>query len=109
METINYVTLSELEDKYIDKRGNPKREEYELILSMDILGEKIKQLRKGKNLTQEQLGKFVGVQKVQISKLENGKNNSILGMFKGMFEITDDFDEPLEEFSEYMYLGDNKN
>ena len=41
MESKNYSTLSELEDKYIGKRGNPKREEYELILSMDILGEKI--------------------------------------------------------------------
>ncbi|MDT3738434.1 MAG: DUF2281 domain-containing protein [Candidatus Kapabacteria bacterium] len=40
---------------------------------------------------------------VQIQPIiENGKNNSILGMFKGMFEISDDFDEPLEEFSEYM-------
>ncbi len=89
METINYSTLSELEDKYIGKQGNPKREEYERILSMDILGEKIKQL-----------GKHVGVQKAQISKLENEENKSILGMFKGMFEISDDFDEPLEEFSE---------
>ena len=41
METINYSTLSELEDKYIGKRGNPKREEYELILSMDIPEKKI--------------------------------------------------------------------
>lgn len=102
MESINYSTLGELEDKYIGKRGNPKREDYELILSMDVLGEKIKQLRKEKNLTQEQLGKLVGVQKSQISKLENGENKSILGMFKGMFEISDDFDEPLEEFPEYM-------
>ena len=34
------------------------------------------QLRRERNLTQEQLGKMVGVQKAQISKLENNFTNA---------------------------------
>jgi transcriptional regulator with XRE-family HTH domain len=35
----------------------------------------IKQVRLERNLTQEQLGKLIGVQKAQISKLENSATN----------------------------------
>ena len=40
-------------------------------MRLDLLGEAIRQIRKQQNLTQEELGKIVGVQKSQISKLEN--------------------------------------
>jgi len=36
-----------------------------------LLGQAIKQARQERNLTQEQLGDLVGVQKAQISKIEN--------------------------------------
>jgi len=49
----NYKTLSELEEKYYGKLGTPAREQYEFELSMDILGEKLKQIRKKQRLTQE--------------------------------------------------------
>ena len=49
----NYKTLSELEEKYYGKHGTPAREQYEFELSMDILGEKLKQIRKKQRLTQE--------------------------------------------------------
>lgn len=39
-------------------------------------GQTIKQLRKEQNLTQEQLGEIVGVQKAQISKIENCIKNA---------------------------------
>ena len=39
-----------------------------------IIGEAIKEARKKKQLTQEQLGNLVGVKKEQISKIESGKN-----------------------------------
>lgn len=64
-------SLEEITDKHIGKRGTPKREEFEYELSLDLLGEAIKQARKERNLTQEELGRLVGVQKAQISKLEN--------------------------------------
>jgi len=71
-----YKTLGELENKYYGVAGTPEREQYEFELSMEILGEKLKQVRKEKNLTQEQLGLLIGVQKAQISKLEKGNNSA---------------------------------
>lgn len=68
---LKIYSLEEITDKHIGKRGTPKREEFEYELRMDLLGEAIKQARKERNLTQEELGRLVGVQKAQISKLEN--------------------------------------
>jgi len=81
----NYKTLGELEDKYIGKLGTPVREQYEFELSMDILGEKLKQIRKEQRLTQEQLGKMIGVQKAQISKLESGNNSATISTVLKVF------------------------
>ena len=64
-------SLEELTDEYIGKNGTAERSQFEFELKADILGEMIKKARKEKNLTQEQLGKLVGVQKAQISKIEN--------------------------------------
>jgi HTH-type transcriptional regulator / antitoxin HipB len=80
-----YKTLGELEDKYIGKPGTADREQYEFELSMEIIGEKLKQIRKEKNLTQEQLGKMIGVQKAQISKLENGNNSATISTVLKVF------------------------
>ena len=46
----------------------------------------IKKARKDRNLTQEQLGKLIGVQKAQISKLENGSINITLATMLRVFE-----------------------
>jgi len=81
----NLRTLSELEDKYYGVHGTPEREQYEFELSMEILGEKLKQLRKEKLLTQEQLGKMIGVQKAQISKLESGNNSATISTVLKVF------------------------
>ena len=64
-------SLEELTDKHIGKKGTPKRDAFEYELRMDLLGQAIKDARKKRNLTQEQLGELVGVKKAQISKLEN--------------------------------------
>ena len=71
-------TLSEMKDKYIGKRGSVKREAFEHELRMDVLGRMIKAARKERNLTQEQLGLLVGVQKSQISKLESSVNSATI-------------------------------
>lgn len=57
------VSLETMIDKHIGKRGTIKREAFENELRIDLLGYKIKEVRKQRNLTQEQLGKLVGVQK----------------------------------------------
>jgi len=81
-------TLSEMKDKYIGKEGMQQRDQYEYELRMDVLGRMIKKARLERNLTQEQLGELVGVQKAQISKLESSANSAtidtILKVFKAL-------------------------
>lgn len=77
------MTLDELKDRDLGKIGSPKRDKYEFDLKMEILGEMIKSVRKERQLTQEQLGELIGVQKSQISKLErNTKNVTIETILK---------------------------
>jgi DNA-binding XRE family transcriptional regulator len=70
------VSLNSMIDKHIGKRGTPKREAFESELRIELLGQTIKQVRQERNLTQEQLGELVGVQKAQISKIENSVKNA---------------------------------
>lgn len=85
---IKTYTLTEMKDKYIGKVGTTDRDEYEYELRMDVLGKMIKSARQERNLTQEELGKLVGVQKAQISKLESSANSAtidtILKVFKAL-------------------------
>jgi DNA-binding XRE family transcriptional regulator len=68
--------LEELIDKNIGVKGTKKRNEFENELRMDVLGSMIKQARQEQNMTQEELGVLVGVQKAQISKIENSVKNA---------------------------------
>lgn len=82
------ITLDEITDQHIGKRGTPRREAFEQELSIDLLGEAIKQARKDRHLTQEELGALVGVKKAQISKLENSMTDArfdtIIKVFKAL-------------------------
>ena len=70
------VSLETIIDKHIGKLGTERREAFETELRIDLLGQAIKQARQERNLTQEQLGNLVGVQKAQISKIENSVKNA---------------------------------
>lgn len=70
------VSLDTMIDKHIGKRGTQRRQAFENELRIDLLGQAIKQARQERNLTQEQLGNLVGVQKSQISKIENSVKNA---------------------------------
>lgn len=70
------VSLDTMIDKHIGKAGTERREAFENELRIDLLGQAIKQARQERNLTQEQLGELVGVQKAQISKIENSVKNA---------------------------------
>lgn len=70
------VSLDTMIDKHIGKRGTERREAFENELRLDLLGQAIKQARQKRHLTQEQLGELVGVQKAQISKIENSVKNA---------------------------------
>jgi transcriptional regulator with XRE-family HTH domain len=52
---------------------------------MDIIGELIKKARLERNLSQEQLGKLIGVQKAQISRLESRTGNVTLNTIIKVF------------------------
>ena len=83
------LTLDEITDKYIGEKGTARREKFEYDLNLDLLGEAIKMLRKEKDLTQEELGKLVGVQKAQISKIENNLNNARFDTIMKVFKVLD--------------------
>ena len=74
MEEMKFFTEEEILDKHIGKIGTPHRNQFEDEINTFIIGEAIKEARKKKQLTQEQLGNLVGVKKEQISKIESGKN-----------------------------------
>ena len=61
-------SLEEMTNKHIGKIGTAKRDAFENELRLDILGQTIKNIRKERNLTQEELGEMIGVKKAQISK-----------------------------------------
>lgn len=78
MSNIKITTLEELNDRLWGPIGTPERDAMEAQLEADVnayfVGEAIKKARQAQNLTQEQLGERIGVQKAQISKLERGKS-----------------------------------
>ncbi|MBU3658911.1 MAG: helix-turn-helix transcriptional regulator [Flavobacteriales bacterium] len=80
------VPLNKMIDKHIGKSGTEKREAFENELRIDLLGQAIKQARQELNLTQEQLGELVGVQKAQISKIENSVKNARFETIMKVFE-----------------------
>jgi len=81
-------TLDEVQDTLIGKIGTPERDLFEYELQMDLIGSAIKRTRKERNMTQEELGKLIGVQKAQISRLEKNTNNvtveTLLRVFTGL-------------------------
>ncbi|HVA99545.1 MAG TPA: helix-turn-helix transcriptional regulator [Bacteroidia bacterium] len=81
-------TLNQVQDKLIGKIGTPERDVFEYELQMNLIGKAIKQTRQERHLTQEELGKLIGVQKAQISRLENNASNvtmdTLLRVFKAL-------------------------
>jgi DNA-binding XRE family transcriptional regulator len=80
------VSLDTMIDKHIGKIGTEKREAFENELRTDLLGQAIKKARQERNLTQQQLGELVGVQKAQISKIENSVKNARFETILKVFE-----------------------
>jgi DNA-binding XRE family transcriptional regulator len=80
------VPLEILLDKHIGKEGTEKRDAFENELRIDLLGQAIKEARQKLNMTQEQFGELVGVQKAQISKIENSVKNARLDTILKVFD-----------------------
>lgn len=68
-------------DFHFGKKGTPRRDEHDRKVAQAVhaykIGEAIKKAREMQNLTQEQLGERIGVQKAQISRLERGYSITI--------------------------------
>lgn len=71
---IKVYTQEETLDMTIGPRGSVAREEYEAEVKDYLVGLAIRQARESQNLTQEQLGERIGVQRARISSIEKGAN-----------------------------------
>lgn len=75
---LEMFTFDQIKDEFIGEIGTERRTQYEQELQLEIMGEMIRKVRMQRNLTQEELGRLVGVQRAQISKLENNTSNVTL-------------------------------
>ena len=80
------TSLDHMLDKHLGETGTPRSDKVESELRVELLGQAIKQVRQELNLTQEQLGEMVGVQKAQISKIENSAKSARLETILKVFE-----------------------
>jgi HTH-type transcriptional regulator/antitoxin HipB len=87
-EPMKFYSMDEVMDEHIGPIGTSKRDAFEEELRLDLLGKAIKEARLHRNLTQQQLGELVGVQKAQISKLENSLTDArfetVMKVFKAL-------------------------
>lgn len=72
------VSHEEVLNRFVGKQGTTERAEFENELNAEILAHQFKELRKKKQLTQSELAEKLGMEKGQISKIENGKFNLTL-------------------------------
>ena len=72
------TTHEQLLNEIVGNAGTLEREQFENELKADILASRLKELRKKKHITQSQLAEKLGMDKTQISKIENGKFNLTL-------------------------------
>lgn len=77
-------TFDEVKDELLGKVGTSERDEHERKVTDAVnafrLGEVVRERRLDQNLTQEELGRRMGVKKSQISKLERGDDMSLRSM-----------------------------
>lgn len=85
---LEMYTFDQIKDEFIGEKGTERRTQYEQELQLEVVGDLIRKVRLDRNLTQEELGKLVGVQRAQISKLENNTTNvtmeTILKVFRAL-------------------------
>lgn len=77
-------TFDEVKDELLGKVGTSERDEHERKVAEAVnafrLGDVVRERRLDQNLTQEELGKRMGVKKSQVSKLERGDDMSLRSM-----------------------------
>ena len=74
MDRMKIYIQEEMLDITLGKRGETAREEYEAQVEDYLVGLAIRKAREAQNLTQEELGQRIGVQRARISSIEKGAN-----------------------------------
>lgn len=86
---MNFTPADDLIDEVWGKVGTTERDAMEARLKEEIqayhVGEAIKEARLKQELTQEELGKKVGVKRSQICKLESGRCSPTLSTISRVF------------------------
>lgn len=87
---MNLTPLSTVVDEIWGKKGTHKRDAIEEQLKEDVnffyLGEAIRKVRLAQNLTQDEFGKRVGIQRSQICRLESGRTNITIPVMSRVFQ-----------------------
>ncbi len=85
---LNVYTLDQVVTQVVGASGTALRQQFDHKLEMAVLGRLVKAARMEQKWTQEQLGKRVGVQKAQISKIENSAHHAqvdtLIRIFKAL-------------------------
>lgn len=74
MARMKVYTQDEALDLTLGKKGTPQRDAYDAKVEDYLVGLAIRRARESKNLTQEQLGERIGVQRARICSIEKGVN-----------------------------------
>lgn len=69
-------------ENYLDNKGEDYKRKIKIMAEMEMIGIKLKQLRKEHNLTQKQLAKKINVSQQQISKIEKSDDKIQLHTLK---------------------------
>lgn len=74
MDKMKVYSQEEVLDMTLGEIGTPERDEYEAEVNDYLIGLAIRRAREAQNLTQEELGHRIGVQRARISSIERGAN-----------------------------------
>lgn len=80
-------TLSQLEDKYIGKKGSQERDRYESEIADMLIGQQIRDGRIKLGLTQEDLAERIGKKREFISRIENDGSNITIKTLRDIVEV----------------------
>ncbi|MDD2338532.1 MAG: helix-turn-helix transcriptional regulator [Geobacteraceae bacterium] len=69
----------------------------------ELLGERIRELRKVRGFTQEQLAEYIEVEQKHVSRLELGKSFPTIERLE---KIADALNVPIRDFFDYIHLAD---
>ena len=82
----NIRTWTEIKDDHYGKKGTSRRDQLEREFESFKIGYQLRQARKHKKLTQEELGNIINKKRSYISRVENDGSNLTL---KTLFEIVE--------------------